>query len=53
LTGVRDTNRSQEEQRRIQGREDRETLGRGTDETLRLRADARGAIASTGRRFFG
>jgi len=53
LAGVRDTNRSQEDQRRIQGGEDRKTLTQGTDETLRLRADARGAIASSGRRFFG
>jgi hypothetical protein len=28
-------------------------LTQGTDETLRLRSDARGAIASTGKRFFG
>jgi hypothetical protein len=53
LAGVKATNFSQEEQRRIQGGEDRKTLTQGTDETLRLRADARGAIASTGRRFFG
>jgi hypothetical protein len=53
LAGVRDTNRSQEDQRRIQGGEDRKTLIQGTDETLRLRGDARGAIASAGRRFFG
>jgi len=53
LAGVRDTNRSQEQQRRIQGDEDRKTLTQGTDETLRLRADARGAIAAKGRRFFG
>ena len=53
LAGVRDTNRSQEEQRRIQGDQDRKTLTQGTDETLRLRADARGAIAAKGRRFFG
>jgi hypothetical protein len=53
LTGVLATNRSQEDQRRIQGDEDRKTLTQGTDETLRLRADARGAIASQGKRFFG
>ena len=53
LAGVRDTNRSQERLPRIQGDEERKTLGRGTDETLRLRADARGQIASHGRRFFG
>lgn len=53
LAGVRDTNRSQEQQRRIQGDEDRKTLTQGTDETLRLRSDARGAIAAKGRRFFG
>jgi hypothetical protein len=53
LEGTRDTNRSQEEQRRIQGDEDRKTLVQGTDETLRLRADARGAIAAKGRRFYG
>jgi hypothetical protein len=53
LAGVRDTNRSQEEQRRIQGDEDRRTLTQGTNENLRLRADARGAIASRGKRFFG
>jgi hypothetical protein len=53
LEGTRDTNRSQEEQRRIQGDQDRRTLTQGTDETLRLRADARGAIAAKGRRFYG
>jgi len=53
LAGVRDTNRSQEDQRRIQGDEDRRTLTQGTNENLRLRADARGAIASHGKRFFG
>jgi hypothetical protein len=53
LDGTRDTNRSQEEQRRIQGDQDRRTLTQGTDETLRLRSDARGAIASKGRSFFG
>lgn len=53
LEGVRDTNRSEEERIRIRGGEDRKTLIQGTDETLRLRADARGAIRSAGRRFYG
>jgi hypothetical protein len=53
LVGVLATNRSQEDQRRIQGDQDRRTLTQGTDEALRLRADARGAIASRGKRFFG
>lgn len=53
LRGIEGTNLSQERQRRIQGEEDRRTLTQGTDETLRLRADARGAIAAKGRRFFG
>jgi hypothetical protein len=44
---------SAERQRRIEGEENRKTLTQGTDETLRLRADARGQIASTGKRFFG
>lgn len=45
--------RSQEEQRRIQGQEDRLGMTQATDEALRLRTDARGAIAAKGRRFFG
>jgi|688.fasta_scaffold795839_2 hypothetical protein len=44
---------SEERQRRIEGEESRKTLTQGTDETLRLRADARGQIASSGKRFFG
>jgi hypothetical protein len=47
------TNRSDEEKIRISGGEDRKTLTRGTDETLRLRSDARGAIRSAGRSFYG
>lgn len=64
LQGTQDTNRSAERrtdtetqsaERRIglQGSEDRRTLTQGTDETLRLRADARGAIQDRGRRWFG
>ena len=53
LTGVRDTNRSAEDQIRIRGGEDRETMIQGTNEALRLRADARGAIRSAGRTFYG
>jgi hypothetical protein len=44
---------SEERQRRIEGEENRKTLTQGTDETLRLRADARGQIASHGKRFYG
>jgi hypothetical protein len=47
------TNRSDEEKIRISGGEDRKTLTQGTDETLRLRSDARGAIRSAGRSFYG
>ena len=53
LTGVREGYQSQERQIGLRGGEDRKTLTQGTDETLRLRSDARGAIASTGKRFFG
>ncbi len=53
LTGVREGYQSQERQIGLRGNEDRKTLIQGTDETLRLRSDARGAIASTGKRFFG
>lgn len=53
LTGVRDTNRSAEDQIRIRGGEDRTTMIQGTDETLRLRADARGAIRKAGKTFYG
>jgi len=53
LEGIRDTNRSGEERIRIAGGEDRKTLVQGTDETLRLRADARGAIRTAGRSFYG
>lgn len=42
LAGIRD-----------RGSEDRKTLTQGTDETLRLRADARGAIQDRGRKWFG
>jgi hypothetical protein len=44
---------SQERQIGLKGREDRATLVQGTDEQMRLRADARGAIRSSGRRWFG
>ena len=53
LTGVREGYQSEERQIGLRGSEDRKTLTQGTDETLRLRSDARGAIASTGKRFFG
>jgi hypothetical protein len=53
LTGVREGYQSQERQIGLRGSEERKTLTQGTDETLRLRSDARGAIASTGKRFFG
>ena len=53
LTGVREGYQSQERQIGLRGSEDRKTLTQGTDETLRLRSDARGAIASTCKRFFG
>ena len=53
LEGIRDTNRSDEDKIRISGGEDRKTLIQGTDETLRLRADARGAIRTAGRSFYG
>jgi hypothetical protein len=47
------TNRSDEEKIRISGGEDRKTLTQGTDETLRLRSDARGAIRGAGKSFYG
>jgi len=53
LAGTRDTNRSQEEQLRIRGDQERKTLTQGTDEALRLRVDARGAVTARGRRFYG
>ncbi|MGA1730582.1 MAG: hypothetical protein ACO4B5_10160, partial [Steroidobacteraceae bacterium] len=53
LTGQREGYASQERQIGLQGAEDRKTLTQGTDETLRLRADARGAIRQAGRRFYG
>jgi hypothetical protein len=53
LTGLREGYQSQERQIGLRGNEDRKTLIQGTDETLRLRADARGAITKAGGRFFG
>jgi hypothetical protein len=53
LEGIKDSNRSSEDQIRISGRQDRKTLTQGTDETLRLRADARGAIQTAGKSFYG
>lgn len=53
LTGLREGYQSQERQIGLRGDEDRKTLRQGTDETLRLRSDARGAIAKAGGRFFG
>jgi hypothetical protein len=53
LEGTKDTNRSDEDKIRISGGQDRKTLTRGTDETLRLRADARGAIRTAGKSFYG
>lgn len=44
---------SQERQIGLTGQEQRKTLRQGTEETLALRRDARGAIASGGRRFYG
>lgn len=44
---------SAERQIGLRGNEDRKTLTQGTDETLRLRADARGAIEGRGRKWFG
>jgi hypothetical protein len=44
---------SMERQIGLRGGEDRATLKQGTDETLRLRTDARGAIRDTGRKWFG
>ncbi len=37
---------------RVQGDEDRKTLAANTDQTLRQRADARGAVRSLGSRFY-
>jgi hypothetical protein len=53
LAGIQYGFDSQERQIGLQGREDRETLGRKTEEEKRLRADARGAIRSQGARFYG
>jgi hypothetical protein len=53
LDGVRDTNITSTRNIRTTGDEDRKTLTQGTDETLRLRADARGAIRTTGKQFYG
>lgn len=49
---AQDTSQSEERQIGLTGTEQRKTLAQGTDETLRLRRDARGAIASGGRRFY-
>jgi hypothetical protein len=49
---TRDTNRSNRQSIRISGDQDRKTQGDATDQTLRLRADARGAIASRGAKFY-
>jgi hypothetical protein len=48
-----DRNQSEERQIGLKGAEERRTLQQGTDETLRLRADARGAIRRAGARFYG
>ena len=48
-----DRNQSEERQIGLTGAEQRRTLQQGTDETLRLRADARGAIRKAGARFYG
>lgn len=48
----REANQSEERQIGLTGTEQRKTLAQGTDETLKLRRDARGAIASGGRRFY-
>ncbi len=53
LEGIRATNQSDEDKIRISGGENRKTLTQGTDETLRLRSDARGAIRSAGKSFYG
>jgi hypothetical protein len=53
LAGAKYGYDSQERQIGLQGREDRETLGRKTIEEKKLRADARGAIRSQGARFYG
>lgn len=44
---------SQERQIGLTGMEQRKTMSHETDQTLRLRADARGAISSAGKRFYG
>lgn len=48
-----DRNASEERQIGLEGQESRANLRAGTDETLRLRADARGAIRTAGARFYG
>jgi hypothetical protein len=53
LTGARERNQSEERRIGLAGEEERKSLRQGTDETLRLRADARGAIRSAGSRFYG
>lgn len=53
LEGVKYGYDSQERQIGLQGTEDRKNMVQATDETLRLRADARGAIRTAGKRFYG
>jgi hypothetical protein len=53
LEGVRYGYDSQERQIGLQGTQDRLTKSHETDQALRMRADARGAIRSQGARFYG
>jgi hypothetical protein len=53
LEGVKDTNLTSTRNLQVGGDEERKTLGKQTDEALRLRADARGAIAVGSKRFYG
>lgn len=53
LEGVKYGWDSQERQIGLQGTEDRKNMVQATDETLRLRADARGAIRTAGKQFYG
>lgn len=53
LDSTRTQTASAERQIGLTGEEERKTMGTATDQTLRLRADARGAIRATGSSFYG
>lgn len=53
LAGTKYASDSEERQIGLTGEEQRKTLRQGTEETLALRRDARGAAEFAGRRFYG